>query len=85
MMRQMRSGKGMPGAGMPGIPGMPGMPGGKQAKGRAVAQPRPRRVAAGIRPNAPSRKSRRRTRSQLVDPANWNSPAEFKDLLGGGN
>ncbi len=81
MMRQMRSGKGMP-AGMPGMPpGMSGVGGSKKAKGRA-AKPKTKKGRSGNPAKRAEQEAAAAAGQPLVDPSKLELPAQFKDLLG---
>ena len=80
MMRQMRSGKGMP-AGMPGMPGMPAMGGGKKGKGRAV-KPKAKKGRSGNPAKRAEQEAAAASGQPLVDPTTLELPSQFKDLLG---
>jgi signal recognition particle subunit SRP54 len=82
MMRQMRSGKGMPSIpGMPAVPGMGAGPGARRAKGKP-AKARQKQGRSG-NPAKRAQQDRGETGQPLIDPGSLELPPQFKDLLGG--
>jgi signal recognition particle subunit SRP54 len=79
MMRQMRKGMGMPGAGG-GMPGMPGMGGGKKSKGRTAPPPRKTKGKSG---NPAKRAQQEREAAQRAAQAPPAAPGGAFGLGGG--